>query len=78
MRHSNPFSFMYISGVWGGVGGGGGENFKLPKGKGRGILKLHPNTPFVQFFSFSSNPSNNVKTKNYEDFENMKLMKHSH
>ena len=24
MRHSNPLSFIYISGVWGGGGGGGG------------------------------------------------------
>ena len=24
MGHSNPLSFIYISGVWGGGGGGGG------------------------------------------------------
>ena len=57
---------------------GVGESFELPKGKGRAILKfwrifivftateLHSDTPFFQFFSFSSNPGNNIKTKNYK------------
>ena len=57
---------------------GVGESFELPKGKGRVILKfwrtfivftapeLHPDTLFFQLFSFSSNPGNNVKTKNYK------------
>ena len=57
---------------------GVGESFELPKGKGRVILKfwrifivfiateLHPDTLFFQFFSFSSNLDNNIKTKNYK------------
>ena len=57
---------------------GVGESFELPKGKGRVILKfwrifivftateLHSDTPFFQFFSFSCNPGNNIKTKNYK------------
>ena len=65
--------YWYRRGMW-----GVGESFELPKGKGRVILKfwrifivfiateLHPDTLFFQFFSFSSNLDNNIKTKNYK------------
>ena len=55
-----------------------GQSFQLPKGKERVILKfweifrvftstdLHSDILFFQLFSFSSNPGNNVKTKNYK------------
>ena len=57
---------------------GVGESYELLKGKGKVILKfwrtfivftateIHPDTLFFQLFSFSSNPDNNIKTKNYK------------
>ena len=57
---------------------GVGESFELPNGKGGVILKfwrifigftateLHSDILFFQLFSFSSNPGNNIKTKNYK------------
>ena len=75
MCHNTPLSYILIQerGIR-----GVSENFELPKGKGRVILKfwiifivftapeLHPDTLYFELFSFSSNPGNNVKTKNYK------------
>ena len=74
MCHNNPLSYIYTD-IGEGMQGVG-ESFKLPKGKGRVILKfwrifivftapeLYPFLP--AFFLFSNNPGNNVKTKNYK------------